>query len=39
MSIDRDVNYSNIATQRVSDFFNDNLKMREIGTPIYKPTK
>jgi DNA modification methylase len=37
MSIDRDKNYSDIATQRVSDFFNDTLKMREIGTPIYKP--
>ena len=39
MSIDRDEKYSNIATQRVCDFFNGNLKLRKIGTPISKPKK
>ncbi len=35
ISIDRDVEYTNITQKRVSDFFAGNLKCREIGTPIY----
>ncbi len=39
MSIDRDENYSESTKQRVNDFFDGTLKMREIGTPIYKSKK
>lgn len=38
VGIDRDTNYSDIAKKRIMDFYNGNLKLRPIGTPIHQPS-
>ena len=36
--VDREQEYIDLGRERIRQYFNGNLKLREIGTPIYQPT-